>query len=123
MSVGCGWESAQCRRVATCSVGHDLNTFALCERHAVAYGRRRDREVLAVLRFLAALGVDRVMFGIDPFGAVADTGALGDRGEYHRSRFSRLAASRRWAGVFDGCSDAGDMIDECRRVLDSAGVL
>ena len=120
--VCCEWEASPCRRAASCSMGHEGNVFALCGRHAAAWERWQRRERDAVRAFLAAVGVsDLAAFGADPLGSVAATGAFD--GEYRRCRFSRVFGSRRWAGVFDGCSDADDIADTCRIVLERAGDL
>lgn len=120
--VCCEWEMSLCRRGGACVVLHEGNRFRMCKRHAVAYGKILRRERDAVRAFLAAVGVsDLAAFGDDPMGAVAAAGAFD--GEYRRCRFSRVFGSRRWAGVFDGCSDAGDIVDTCRIVLERAGDL
>ena len=120
--VCCEWESSPCRRAASCSMGHEGNVFALCENHAAAWVRQNRRERDAVGVFLDRVGVsDLAAFLADPIGSVAAVGAFD--GEYRRCRFSRVFGSRRWAGVFDGCSDAGDIVDTCRIVLERAGDL
>jgi hypothetical protein len=120
--VCCEWELSPCRRAASCSMGHEGNRFALCDRHVSLWVRQQRRECDAVRAFLAAVGVsDLAAFGADPLGAVAAVGAFD--GEYRRCRFSRVFGSRRWAGVFDGCSDADDIVDTCRIVLERAGDL
>ena len=121
-SVRCGWELSVCRCGGSWIVSHEGNVWRMCKRHAVAHGKILRRERDAVRAFLLAVGVsDLAVFGDDPFGAVAATGAFD--GDYRRCRFSRVYNSRRWAGVFDGCSDAGDIVDTCRLVLERAGDL
>ena len=121
-SVRCEWESSECRRVGSWYAPHDGHTWRLCDRHAAALAGRQRREIAAVRAFLVAVGVSDVSaFLADPVGVVAATGAFD--GEYRRCRFSRVYNSRRWAGVFDGCSDAGDVVDTCRLVLERAGDL
>jgi hypothetical protein len=77
--------------------------------------------VLGVSAFLDRLGVDRSAFLVDSFRELDRVGAIGS-GDYATWRFSRVFRSRRWWGVFDGCSDMGDIVAECERVLGLAAV-